>query len=133
MLTIIMEEYFEACTAWRDIPGHEGRYQASNAGGIRSVFGQAPQVKRQRLHKGYLHVALRVPQKAGPAREVTASVHRLVALAFIPNDSPDKALVLHGNGNRTDNCVSNLRWGTHKENYADAVRHGTAVRMPRAA
>lgn len=48
----------------------------------------------------------------------------LVAEAFIPN--PFRyPLVLHKDGNPLNNNVSNLKWGTHAENMADAKRHGT--------
>lgn len=32
--------------------------------------------------------------------------------------------VCHRNGNKTDCRLSNLRYGTHSENYADRVAHG---------
>lgn len=48
----------------------------------------------------------------------------LVAEAFIPNphNYPE---VCHIDGNPHNNHVSNLKWGTHADNMADAKRHGT--------
>ena len=43
------------------------------------------------------------------------SVHRLLALHFIPNPE-NKTDVDHINGIRDDNRLENLRWVTHKEN-----------------
>lgn len=55
----------------------------------------------------------------------TVQVHRIVAEMFIPN--PDNLpVVRHLDGNPTNNVVWNLAWGTYKDNWDDAVRHGTA-------
>ena len=51
------------------------------------------------------------------------TVHRLVALAFIPNPLR-KPVVNHIDSNRVNNCVSNLEWVSHKENVAHAVSAG---------
>lgn len=51
-------------------------------------------------------------------------VHRLVAMAFIPN--PKKLRdVAHNDGNPSNNTVKNLRWATHADNQMDMRRHGT--------
>lgn len=51
------------------------------------------------------------------------SVHRLVALAFIPNPK-NKPEVNHRNGNRFENSTSNLQWVTRKENAQHAYDNG---------
>lgn len=52
-------------------------------------------------------------------------VHRLVAMAFIENDSPEsKTQVDHIDCNRTNNCVDNLRWITPKENTKHSIDNG---------
>lgn len=51
------------------------------------------------------------------------SVHRMVARAFHgPAPTPD-AIVRHLDGVKSNNHADNLKWGTHKENAADRVKH----------
>lgn len=56
----------------------------------------------------------------------TFYLHRLLLDAFI-GPCPDGCEALHANGDRLDNRLENLRWGTRAENVADALRHGTAT------
>lgn len=49
-------------------------------------------------------------------------VHRLIALAFIPNPK-DKPYVDHIDGNGENNDVTNLRWATCQENSRNAKTH----------
>lgn len=51
------------------------------------------------------------------------SVHTAVLLAFV-GPKPPGCICLHGDGEPYNNNVSNLKWGTHKENSEDARRHG---------
>lgn len=63
-------------------------------------------------HTGYLQVAL---YDIDNKRQKTIAVHRLVAMAFIPNPHGFEQ-VDHKDGDRTHNTVSNLRWTTRKQN-----------------
>lgn len=49
--------------------------------------------------------------------------HRLVALMFIPNPK-GKSDVNHKDGNKLNNCVSNLEWCTRLENNQHGFRTG---------
>lgn len=53
-------------------------------------------------------------------------VHTLVLEAFV-GPKPSGMECCHGDGDRTNNRLENLRWGTSGENYKDCVKHGTAI------
>lgn len=107
---------------WKDVVGFEGLYQVSNLGNVKSLDRLVTYSDgRQITHKGkeiipldnhgYLRVSL---SKNGEKKEYR--VHRLVALAFIPN--PDnKPYVNHLDEVKSNNFVDNLEWSTKDENF----------------
>ena len=58
-------------------------------------------------------------------KQVDKSVHILVAEAFLSPQPPDKFYVCHKDGCYKNNHISNLRWGSPKENSFDKKIHGT--------
>lgn len=111
---------------WKDIPGFEGEYQASNIGRIKSLK------KSYKTGKGYIRT---VPDKLMICHKLTAKgylrvsikkrqyfIHRLIALTFIDN-SLNKEQINHINGIKTDNRIENLEWVTNQENRNHAVNN----------
>lgn len=97
---------------WRKMPGYEEVYKVSSEGRVKNSYGHI--LKPETARNGYKRVTLYDRKKF--------QVHRLVALAFIPNPE-DKDVVNHKNGIKDDNRVENLEWCTWSENS----RHAYAI------
>ena len=95
---------------WRDIDGLEGEYAISSKGRVQNL-------KNGKILTG---VVDSYGYKKLILKGKTYKIHRLVALAFIPN--PNKLpQVDHVDEDKTNNNVSNLRWVSPSEN----IRHST--------
>lgn len=103
------------------IEGYE-KYEISNMGNVKnSITGK---IISQRKSNGYKRVNLRKGNVKYEKPHV-ANVHRLVAAAFVYNDSPDtKTYVNHIDGNKENNEATNLEWCTARENTLHAIRTG---------
>lgn len=115
---------------WRDIPGHEGRYQVSDLGRVRSVDHYARTVYKdgregRRLVKG--RVLAWGLSRGYPIVNLfpkgTVAVHLLVARAFVPGETPGYD-VNHIDGVKTNSAASNLEWVTKSRNQQHAVETG---------
>lgn len=102
----------------REIPGAPG-YRVSRDG---RVTGRSGKWLKLSFDGHYFACA---PWDRAKKRNVPLRVHVAVALAWIgPKPSP-KHEVLHGPAGKLCNDVSNLRWGTRRENNLDKRRDGT--------
>ena len=72
--------------------------------------------------KGYPRVSLYLPD-GDATRQVTASVHRLVALAFHGHPEPGQTHCAHIDGDPTNNRADNLMWCTQGENFRHKAGH----------
>lgn len=116
---------------WKPVPGYIGYYEVSNIGNVRSVdrlvtysngikhVYKGRMLKQDVNYKGYHRVRL---HKDGKSKAF--SVHRLVALAFIPNQD-NLPQVNHIDENKSNNCVLNLEWCTsrYNNNYGNRINN----------
>ena len=105
---------------WLKVPNFDG-YEVSNLGRVRSTdrdfkmadgraFRRKGRILKDRNNKGYRCVHLSINGK-----DCQVAVHRLVALAFLPNPNGYKE-VNHKDETRDNNCVDNLEWCDRKHN-----------------
>lgn len=110
---------------WKNVKGYEGKYQVSNMGRVRSVTRKLPHKRlgswvrkgvllKQETMKGYLYT-----DTNHQGLKKKHAIHRLVALAFIPNIE-EKPFVNHKDADKKNNRKENLEWVTAKENSKHA-------------
>lgn len=111
---------------WKPIKGYEGLYSVSNLGRVKRIEGVAGETNRRQPEKileavfgarGYYGVNL---CKNGTQKSFY--IHRLVALAFVPNPNRLKQ-VNHKDEDVANNRADNLEWCDAKYNYY----YGTAI------
>ena len=106
----------------KDIPGYEGLYAITSCG---KVYGY----KRKKFLKpkidkwGYLKVNLYKNSK-----QKTLYIHRLIALAYIPNPN-NYDTVDHIDNDKTHNWLSNLQWLSNSENVAKGNRNRNSLKF----
>ena len=112
---------------WKDIVGYENEYQISQFGEIRTLK-DSPKLKKYDVLKpqiskrnGYVYQML---YKNG--KEKLLRVHRLVAMAFLPNPN-NLPQVNHKDGNKQNNSVDNLEWCEQSDNMKHAYKNGLQI------
>ena len=103
---------------WRPVVGFEN-YEVSDQGRVKRTDTQLILRQRQNKRDGYLLVNL-----SNNAKLTTKPIHRLVMDAFV-GPLPESMVTRHLNGNKADNRLANLAYGTHQENRRDQWLHGT--------
>lgn len=101
---------------WKTIIGTKN-YEVSNKGRVRNIItGTVLKLSIDRY--GYQKITI----FKNDGTPYYATAHRLVAIAWIPNDNVFKNQVNHIDGNKLNNCVENLEWVTVGENINHAYQ-----------
>lgn len=128
---------------WKPIIGHEGRYEVSNLGRIRSVERVVPNTRwhadgtriykskirtqtptgRRNGNPGYMSVCVKDPKQGYKLAAI--KTHIAVLEAFV-GPRPVGMDGCHNDGDVKNNRLDNLRWDTKANNNADKMKHGTA-------
>jgi hypothetical protein len=114
---------------WYDIPKWEGEYQISSMLRVKSLDRVIQGKKNARFCKSrILPVSItwngyHTVKFNNNGKQKTMYIHRLIALAIIPNPQ-NKKEVNHKDGNKNNNYPSNLEWVTRHENIEHAFRMG---------
>lgn len=114
---------------WRPVPGFPG-YERNAIGQHRSLacaggLRKTPRLCKPQKRRGYWTLSLRRGRSV-----CTVKVARAV-LEYNVGPCPEGLEACHDNGDRSDDSLGNLYWGTHAQNMADRERHGTTARGPR--
>lgn len=107
---------------WKPIKNHEGFYEISNTGKVKSLVNRYKTKINQELRpyidkKGYYRIMLSKPIKA------RFLIHRLVAEHFIEKPQ-DCNIVNHIDNNPSNNVFTNLEWTTYNGNLQHAQNQG---------
>lgn len=102
----------------KPIPSYEGLYTISESGDVMNSNRKKP-VKAKIDRYGYLRLGIH----NGFGKRKWFTIHRLVALTYIPNPN-NLPCVNHIDGNKLNNHVSNLEWISVLENVRHSWRIG---------
>lgn len=114
---------------WKDVPNWEGMYQVSDLGRVRSLDREDNRGYKRRGHllqPGWRPTGYGIVSLYFEGVPTQRYVHALVLETFI-GDCPPGKQVCHTDGDAANNRLSNLRYGTPKENCHDRVGHGTMI------
>jgi hypothetical protein len=126
---VYREDVEHAEERWKPVVGHEGCYEVSDLGRVRSLDrtitrNGLPVRLRGRMLRQYTRDKVDNRYSVTLAQGDQRRVHHLVLEAFI-GPRPDGLIGCHNDGNCQNNKVANLRWGTYSSNARDQIKHGT--------
>lgn len=118
---------------WLRVIGFETLYRVSNFGRVRSIPKRVKIGTNTRFIPGrimqqrtdiYGYKSVKISDRH---RTKLKKVHQLVLEAFVGLRPPGMQC-RHRDGDKSNNCLTNLCWGTPKENAQDKIDHGAQPR-----
>lgn len=106
---------YAALEYWRPIEEYHNKYYVSNLGRIKNAKGKI--IKLQRSDRGYTIFTFNNQGKT------TRYIHHLVMAAFGDHKPAPYYQIDHIDGNKNNNCISNLEWVTPSENTRRAYQN----------
>jgi len=106
---------------WAKVPGYEQFYEISNHGRFARIRPDGRVIRKLNSCTHYLSVSVK---SINGGSQKCFYIHKLVAQVFIGN-RPDGMVIRHLDGNRYNNRVDNLCYGTVLQNHEDSIKHGT--------
>lgn len=108
---------------WKAVPGWD-HYEASDLGRVKSLPHQTPAGMRGGcILRGSPHAAgYRVIHLVRDGVDTQMLRHRVILLTFI-GECPEGKEVRHLDGNPANDALTNLQYGTHRENQIDIGKY----------
>lgn len=103
---------------WKEIKEYP-KYSVSNIGRVKN--NNSDHILSQKQWKDNYYYSVRLFTNGTPRN---INVHRLVLCTFRDKPLSYPMLVRHLDDIKTNNCLDNLEFGTHKDNFNDAVKNG---------
>lgn len=124
---------------WLPVKGYEEIYEVSNLGRVRSLdrivkgcYGSIAHKKGKIIASGVGSAGYPVVSLQKDGKGKTVSVHRLVAIAFLPNPN-NLSEVNHKDEDKTNNRVDNLEWcgRIYNANYGTGIERCVNTKVER--
>jgi len=108
---------------WKPVDGYEGLYEVSNLGRVKSLPRNGTILDERILKQGMDRYGYHQVILSKDDQRKCAKVHRLVATAFLQNES-NLPCINHKDENKQNNDVSNLEWCSYVYNntYNDRAK-----------
>lgn len=115
---------------WRDVPGFNGWYQASNLGRIRSFRPccgkprETPIILKPTVEKkGDLQIVIQLGSGSKDSKQRSTTVPRMVYAAW-NGPIPERAVVRHLDGRKDNNTPDNLFLVSFKDQQSEVAKRG---------